>query len=248
MQSRSWDARCRLEKVDLGGRWVLTPHPGEFSRLTGADQDAVLDDPVGNALAASERLNAIVVLKGHSTISRRARRPVLDPRRRKPGARHGRLRGRPGRAHRCGYRWGNCPPRSGPVRSLAPRQRGRRRGTSAWLVPCRGPRPAGFPRSLGMKPPVLRVKKGAIVYDDTAASGGQRAAAAATAGQRARCVSRRDSGGAAGFTYFPLLIVAVGIVHPVSHRAQHSGDAGHAVRVAGHPACHALQRTRSSSA
>jgi hydroxyethylthiazole kinase-like uncharacterized protein yjeF len=58
--------------VDLGCRWVLTPHPGEFSRLTGAGRDSVLDDPVGHALAASERLNAVVVLKGHSTI-------VADP-------------------------------------------------------------------------------------------------------------------------------------------------------------------------
>ena len=55
-------------KIDLGGRWVITPHPGEFARLTGAARDAVLDDPVGHALAASERLNAVVVLKGHSTI------------------------------------------------------------------------------------------------------------------------------------------------------------------------------------
>jgi hydroxyethylthiazole kinase-like uncharacterized protein yjeF len=55
-------------KVNLGARWVLTPHPGEFSRLTGASRDAVLDDPVGHALAASERLNAVIVLKGHSTI------------------------------------------------------------------------------------------------------------------------------------------------------------------------------------
>ncbi len=60
--------RAASRKVDLGGRWVLTPHPGEFSRLTGADQDSVLDDPVGNSLAASDRLNAIVVLKGHSTV------------------------------------------------------------------------------------------------------------------------------------------------------------------------------------
>jgi NAD(P)H-hydrate epimerase len=55
-------------KVDLGGRWVLTPHPGEFSRLTGAARDSVLDDPVGHALAASGKLNAVVVLKGHSTV------------------------------------------------------------------------------------------------------------------------------------------------------------------------------------
>ena len=55
-------------KVDLGGRWVLTPHPAEFSRLTGAARDAVLDDPVGHALAASGRFNAVVVLKGHTTV------------------------------------------------------------------------------------------------------------------------------------------------------------------------------------
>ena len=60
--------KAAARKIDLGGRWVLTPHPGEFARLTGMAQDAVLDDPVGHALAASERLNAIVVLKGHSTI------------------------------------------------------------------------------------------------------------------------------------------------------------------------------------
>jgi hydroxyethylthiazole kinase-like uncharacterized protein yjeF len=60
--------RAAARTVDLNGRWVITPHPGEFSRLTGADHDAVLDDPVGNALAASQRLNAILVLKGHSTV------------------------------------------------------------------------------------------------------------------------------------------------------------------------------------
>jgi NAD(P)H-hydrate epimerase len=60
--------KAAARKVDLGGRWVLTPHPGEFSRLTGASRDAVLDDPVGHALAASDRLNAVLVLKGHSTI------------------------------------------------------------------------------------------------------------------------------------------------------------------------------------
>ncbi len=60
--------KAAARKVDLGGRWVLTPHPGEFARLTGDDRDAVLDDPVAHALAAGERLNAVVVLKGHSTV------------------------------------------------------------------------------------------------------------------------------------------------------------------------------------
>jgi ADP-dependent NAD(P)H-hydrate dehydratase / NAD(P)H-hydrate epimerase len=52
----------------LGGRWVLTPHPGEFSRLTGIPRDEILDDPMPQVLAAARRLDAVVVLKGHITI------------------------------------------------------------------------------------------------------------------------------------------------------------------------------------
>jgi len=59
--------RSASRALDLGGRWVLTPHPGEFARLTGAGRDSVLDDPVGHSLAAAEKLNAVVVLKGAST-------------------------------------------------------------------------------------------------------------------------------------------------------------------------------------
>jgi ADP-dependent NAD(P)H-hydrate dehydratase / NAD(P)H-hydrate epimerase len=55
-------------KVDLGGRWVLTPHPGEFSRLTGTPREAVLADPFARALEAAAALNAVVVLKGHCTV------------------------------------------------------------------------------------------------------------------------------------------------------------------------------------
>jgi ADP-dependent NAD(P)H-hydrate dehydratase / NAD(P)H-hydrate epimerase len=55
-------------KVDLGGRWVLTPHPGEFSRLAGIPREDVQADPVGRALDLGARLNAVVVLKGHSTV------------------------------------------------------------------------------------------------------------------------------------------------------------------------------------
>ena len=53
---------------DLGGRWVLTPHPGEFSRLTGSKPEDVLADPVRAGLDASAGLNAVVVLKGHCTV------------------------------------------------------------------------------------------------------------------------------------------------------------------------------------
>jgi NAD(P)H-hydrate epimerase len=54
-------------KVALGGRWVLTPHPGEFSRLTGVPKDQTLDDPVKHAVEASARLDAVIALKGHCT-------------------------------------------------------------------------------------------------------------------------------------------------------------------------------------
>jgi ADP-dependent NAD(P)H-hydrate dehydratase / NAD(P)H-hydrate epimerase len=55
-------------RMDLGGRWVLTPHPGEFSRLTGIRKDEVLDDPVKHAVEASARLNAVIALKGPCTV------------------------------------------------------------------------------------------------------------------------------------------------------------------------------------
>jgi len=55
-------------RADLAGRWVLTPHPGEFARLAGVERDAVLDEPVKYALETSAALNAVIVLKGHCTI------------------------------------------------------------------------------------------------------------------------------------------------------------------------------------
>ncbi len=52
----------------LGGRWVLTPHPGEFSRLSGVARDDVLADPVRHAREIARSLEAIVVLKGHCSV------------------------------------------------------------------------------------------------------------------------------------------------------------------------------------
>jgi NAD(P)H-hydrate epimerase len=54
-------------QVRLGGRWVITPHPGEFARISGIPRDEVLRDPPRYALELSSRLDAIVVLKGHCT-------------------------------------------------------------------------------------------------------------------------------------------------------------------------------------
>lgn len=50
---------------DLEGRWVLTPHPGEFRRLF-PDFD-IAADPYSAVAAAAERLNAVVLLKGITT-------------------------------------------------------------------------------------------------------------------------------------------------------------------------------------
>lgn len=49
----------------LGGRWVLTPHPGEFARLAGVEVAAVLADPLPQLLEMSAKLEAVIVLKGH---------------------------------------------------------------------------------------------------------------------------------------------------------------------------------------
>lgn len=54
-------------RLSLGGRWVLTPHPGEFARLEGVPIREVLADPLARALEAARRLEAVVVLKGGCT-------------------------------------------------------------------------------------------------------------------------------------------------------------------------------------
>jgi hydroxyethylthiazole kinase-like uncharacterized protein yjeF len=51
----------------LGGRWVLTPHFGEFSRLSEEPMQEVQNDPALHACALSRRLDAVVVLKGACT-------------------------------------------------------------------------------------------------------------------------------------------------------------------------------------
>ncbi len=53
-------------------RWVLTPHPGEMSRLLGTSTGEVQADRVGVAMKASQAWGATVVLKGAHTV-------VADP-------------------------------------------------------------------------------------------------------------------------------------------------------------------------
>ena len=48
---------------------ILTPHPGEFARLTKTSTTAVLADPVGSAAQAAKEFDAVVVLKGGPTVT-----------------------------------------------------------------------------------------------------------------------------------------------------------------------------------
>ncbi len=50
------------------GSTVLTPHPGEMSRLTGVSVDTLLGDPVGRLQAAARKFQAIIVLKGAASM------------------------------------------------------------------------------------------------------------------------------------------------------------------------------------
>lgn len=47
---------------------VLTPHPGEMSRLLGTGKESIVDDPVACVKEGVERTGAIIVLKGATTL------------------------------------------------------------------------------------------------------------------------------------------------------------------------------------
>lgn len=47
---------------------IITPHPGEMSRLTGLSVEAIQKDRVGVAKEYAKKWNVRVVLKGHKTI------------------------------------------------------------------------------------------------------------------------------------------------------------------------------------
>lgn len=47
---------------------VVTPHPGEFARLTGLGNEAVRWDPIGSAQSLAGEADVIVVLKGAPTV------------------------------------------------------------------------------------------------------------------------------------------------------------------------------------
>ncbi|MBR0135571.1 MAG: NAD(P)H-hydrate dehydratase, partial [Clostridia bacterium] len=47
----------------LNENHIITPHPGEMSRLTGVSIDKILSDPVGSARAFAQRYGCTVLLK-----------------------------------------------------------------------------------------------------------------------------------------------------------------------------------------
>ena len=47
---------------------ILTPHPGEFSRMTGLPIQEIQQNRAGYAAEWAERLHATIVLKGNETI------------------------------------------------------------------------------------------------------------------------------------------------------------------------------------
>jgi len=47
---------------------ILTPHPGEFARLTGQTRDEVQMNRQEHAIAFARKWNAVLVLKGHRTL------------------------------------------------------------------------------------------------------------------------------------------------------------------------------------
>ena len=59
--------RAKGEVTRLGGRWVLTPHPGEFAELSGVDVQTLSFDPAPALRSVCSELDAVVLLKGHVT-------------------------------------------------------------------------------------------------------------------------------------------------------------------------------------
>jgi ADP-dependent NAD(P)H-hydrate dehydratase / NAD(P)H-hydrate epimerase len=51
------------------GLLAITPHPGEMARLVGRSVDEIQSNRLGVAIEAAARWNAVVVLKGHHTVT-----------------------------------------------------------------------------------------------------------------------------------------------------------------------------------
>jgi len=57
------------EEIAVKGQLILTPHPGEMSRLTEQNIEDLLQDRIGCSLALAKKTGAAVILKGAHTIT-----------------------------------------------------------------------------------------------------------------------------------------------------------------------------------
>ncbi len=57
-----------VRRVQFGGRAVLTPHPGEFERLTGVRPGRTTTERIAAAAAFAGKHGAVMLLKGHRTV------------------------------------------------------------------------------------------------------------------------------------------------------------------------------------
>lgn len=62
------DEAVDWERFRFSSPVLLTPHAGELARLTGAERGSIEQDPHGAALAAAGHWNAVVALKGATTV------------------------------------------------------------------------------------------------------------------------------------------------------------------------------------
>lgn len=62
----------------VGANTVLTPHPGEMARLTGAEVSDILAAPVDYARQLSDELDCVVLLKGATTVIARGEDVTLN--------------------------------------------------------------------------------------------------------------------------------------------------------------------------
>ena len=60
-------------------RVIITPHPKEFSRLTGRSTEELLSDPVQTAKAFSEQYGVTVVFKNNRTVIAEGDRSAINP-------------------------------------------------------------------------------------------------------------------------------------------------------------------------
>jgi NAD(P)H-hydrate epimerase len=66
-----------LRSAASGRALVLTPHPGEMSRLTGLEVAEIVADPVGVARDFAERIGCVTLLKGMPSVVAAPAAPVL---------------------------------------------------------------------------------------------------------------------------------------------------------------------------